>query len=331
MDARPLRYNLLWVERWLHLRAPIRIGYIRGIWLLGTRLPDRTSRRKGDQLVSGAHREVSVWQLSHGVWRHVVALDGPSTDSKNADEEFIIMGIHWTKTRICHSVVVLTYMHHGIIIYDSYNWHRLQVIPFSDIGGSSMSPKGSIIALSIMGAGFDLYDLDTGFCVASFTDESSGERTVPVLLVHGGRALLGGGTAGRATLWNVHNKRIHQTFAPEPYDTILAIAANYNFNHDCFLVATGANDANGNSAVVIWMARPESPQKPRRWWLWVLLFCLICIVVFAANMFVPEVIELAARLQSYHISSSSTSPTSHPRPVKYRDASAEKGFKLVSL
>ena len=107
-----------------------------------------------------------------------------------------------------------------------------------------MSPKGSIIALSVMGTGFDVYDLDTGVCLASFADVSGGgERIVPVLFLHGGRALLGGGTAGRATLWNVHNKRIHQTLTPEresdqlylhcvcltmvlAYNTILAISVS---------------------------------------------------------------------------------------------------------
>ncbi|RPD74275.1 WD40 repeat-like protein [Lentinus tigrinus ALCF2SS1-7] len=244
---------------------------------------------KEDQLVSGAHREVSVWQqLNRGGWSHVVNLDGPSTDSKNAEEEFIVMGIHWTKTRAYKSVVVLTYMHHGIVIYDSTTWSLLQVIPFSDIGASSMSPLGSTIALSIMGAGFDLYDLDSGVCLASFADESDGQRTVPVLLVHGGRALLGGGTAGRATLWNVHNKRIHQRFTPEPYDTILAIAAHYNYGLDQFLVATGASDTEGNSAVVIWMARPDAPRKPRRQCRWVLISCFVfpVLVCIAAAVFI---------------------------------------------
>lgn len=64
-----------------------------------------------------------------------------------------------------------------------------------------------------MGFGFDLYDLDTGDCIASFQDQSSNSRTIPVLLVHGGHAMLGGGSAGKATLWNVHNHMVHQTFS----------------------------------------------------------------------------------------------------------------------
>ncbi|RPD70235.1 WD40 repeat-like protein, partial [Lentinus tigrinus ALCF2SS1-7] len=201
------------------LRFDADISEVTGSWAHG--YPVERLAAKDARLVSGAHAEVSVWkQLNHGTsraihwvnnrtysfigeWKHVGDLNGPPTDSKNADADFIVMGIHWTKTRVHHSVVAISYMHHGIIIYNSYDWNRLQVLTLSDIGGSSMSPKGSIIALTIMGAGFDLYDLDTGDCVMSFADESDGSRTVPVLLVHGGRALLGGSTIGRATLWNV--------------------------------------------------------------------------------------------------------------------------------
>ncbi|TFK79280.1 WD40 repeat-like protein [Polyporus arcularius HHB13444] len=211
---------------------------------------------QGSQLVSGAQPEVRVWQhLSNGtnVWRHVTDLQGPPKDSKNAEEQFIVMGIHWTKTRVHRLVVVVTYMHHGIVARDVLSHVCLMFSLYR--GGSSVSPKGSIIALSVMGFGFNLYHLDKGDCIASFVDDTNGERTVPVLLVHGGLALFGGSTVGRAALWNVQNQRIHQTFAPKPYDTILAIAANYNAEQDRFLLATGGNDAHGKSAVVIWMAR----------------------------------------------------------------------------
>ncbi|KAI0696212.1 WD40-repeat-containing domain protein [Cerioporus squamosus] len=206
------------------LRFDADISKATGFW--AHQYPVERLAAKDKRLVSGAHPKVSVWKLlSHGEWKHVTDLNGPSTDSKNADEDFIVMGIHWTKTRVHHSVVAITYMHHGIILYNSSNWHRIKVIPLSDIGGSSMSPIGSTIALSIMGAGFDLYDLDTGDCISSFPDVSDGTRTIPVLLVHGGRALFGGTTIGRATLWNI----IFCGIVPlirmlsVAYDTILAI------------------------------------------------------------------------------------------------------------
>ncbi len=78
-----------------------------------------------------------------------------------------------------------------------------------------MSPQGSVIALSIIGSGFNLYDLVTGDCLRSFPVDDGSECTVPVLYAHGGHALLGGGTVGLARLWNVHNGRLHQTFATQ--------------------------------------------------------------------------------------------------------------------
>ncbi len=59
------------------------------------------------------------------------------------------MGIHWTKTKAHTSVVLITYMHHGIMyvsalsvsvagltpdsIYNSCDWSRIQSIPLSDM------------------------------------------------------------------------------------------------------------------------------------------------------------------------------------------------------
>ncbi|TFK81045.1 WD40 repeat-like protein [Polyporus arcularius HHB13444] len=216
---------------------------------------------KGSQLVSGAHREVSVWTQVRGAWRYQGDLLGPVADSQNADEELIVVGIHWTKIKYYASVVVMTYMHHGIVIYNSHDWSRIHSIPFRDIGASSMSPRGSLIALSIMGSGFDLYNLDTGDCAGSFSDESGRVRTVPVLFVHGGVAVLSGSTIGRATLWNASSQRVHQTFQPDPYDTILAIDANYNSELDRFLLAMGANDGAGESAVIVWLGREGSDRR----------------------------------------------------------------------
>lgn len=80
-----------------------------------------------------------------------------------------------------------------------------------------MSPNGTIIALSIIDSGFNLYDLLTGACVGSFPNESgtTGNCTVPVLFAHGGYALFGGSTSGVSHLWNVNNGLLHQTFAVE--------------------------------------------------------------------------------------------------------------------
>ncbi|KAI0709982.1 WD40-repeat-containing domain protein [Earliella scabrosa] len=248
------------------LRFTSAIARVAGFWAHD--YPIERLAAKGVHLVSGAHSEVKIWkQVRHEEWEQIGELRGPSADVKTADEDMIVMGIHWTRTRVHASVVIITYMHHGIAIHNAYDWSRIQTIPFTHIAGSSISPDGTLIALSIMGHGFDLYDLDTGDCVASFPDQSNGLRTIPVLLVHGGHALLTGSTEGSATLWNVHNLHVHQTFATHPYRNILAIAANYNAEHDIFLLATGASNDAGEAIVSIWTAREDALEsKPSKRW-----------------------------------------------------------------
>ena len=48
-------------------------------------------------------------------WMYSTDLFGPPTDSTNEDQDMMVTGIHWTKTRVHASVVVITYAHHGIM------------------------------------------------------------------------------------------------------------------------------------------------------------------------------------------------------------------------
>ncbi|KAI0742710.1 WD40-repeat-containing domain protein [Daedaleopsis nitida] len=112
------------------LRFSSSITEVTGFWAHS--FPIENLAAKGVQLISGAHSEVRIWQqLRKDQWIYVRELKGPLTDSKNVEEEIIVMGIHWTKTQVHSSVVIITYMHHGIVIYDAHDWTRLQSIPLS--------------------------------------------------------------------------------------------------------------------------------------------------------------------------------------------------------
>ncbi len=58
--------------------------------------------------------------------------------------------------------------------------------------------------MSNLVAGFDIYDLNDGKIVCSFThDIGNEERATPVLFIHDGHAILGGSVVGYVNLWFV--------------------------------------------------------------------------------------------------------------------------------
>ncbi|KAI0375848.1 WD40 repeat-like protein [Pilatotrama ljubarskyi] len=167
---------------------------------------------RGGWLASGAVREVAVWRLKHSTWVHVVDLPEPPRSSLNDGREVLVTGIHWTKSRTHASLLLVTFMFHGISIFDGNNWSAVRHIPLEGpIAHASVSPDGTTIAISNMVSGFDLYDLTSQAALRSFAHPVTTLRAVPVLFVHGGHALLGGSTVGKVHLWDVHNGLLHQT------------------------------------------------------------------------------------------------------------------------
>ncbi|KAJ2991954.1 hypothetical protein NUW54_g8058 [Trametes sanguinea] len=207
-------------------------------------------------LATGAQCEVTVWKDLHGgAYRRLIDLPPPPRSSHNEDSEVLATGIHWTKSRKYSSLLLVSYMFHGIVIYDASTWNSVRYIPTPGlVAGSSVTPDGSLFAVSNVMTGFDVYDMDTTTCVGGCPNEAGALRAVPVLFVHEGHALFGGSTAGRVHLWNVNSRRIHQTFHLGAEDQVLAIDAHYNRVRDRFLLAAGVSNG-GNSRVVIWIAR----------------------------------------------------------------------------
>ncbi|KAI0752999.1 WD40-repeat-containing domain protein [Daedaleopsis nitida] len=109
------------------LRFTANISQVTGFW--AHKFPVERLAVKGTQLVSGACSEVTVWRQVHtDEWSHVRDLQCPYTDSKNSEEEVIVVGIHWTKTRVHNSVVIVTYIYHGIVYVCTVLWCLLQAL-----------------------------------------------------------------------------------------------------------------------------------------------------------------------------------------------------------
>ncbi|KAI8969517.1 WD40-repeat-containing domain protein [Trametes punicea] len=186
----------------------------KGFW--AHRYPIEHLAMHGHYLASGANCEVVVWRRRPdiGNWDHVCDLRPPPKSSLNEDSEVLVTSIQWIKSGPRSSLLVVAYMFHGVSVYDGVSWEPLRSIPVPGlIGHASVSPDGAHIVISNMVSGFDMYDLATQATVRSFRHDSiDGIRTVPVTFVHGGHAIFGGSTVGKATLWNADNGRRHQTF-----------------------------------------------------------------------------------------------------------------------
>ncbi|KAI0364228.1 WD40 repeat-like protein [Pilatotrama ljubarskyi] len=162
---------------------------------------------------SGAHSELFVWKraavLPHafeeGQWTPHLDLGTPPQTSQTQSQAVVVTSIHWSRLTL-----LVTYLHHGIIIYDSVNWTRLRAIPpHGCIADASLSPDGSILAISNIVSGFDIYAMDTGASIGSLDNPSThAVRAVPVLFAHGGSAIIGGSTIGVVNVWDGTTQRV---------------------------------------------------------------------------------------------------------------------------
>ncbi|KAI9056718.1 hypothetical protein FKP32DRAFT_1585306 [Trametes sanguinea] len=84
---------------------------------------------RDDLLASGAQSEVIVWnELEAGVYRRTAELPPPPRSSHNEHSEILATGVHWIGRRRQSSLLV-SYMFHGVVIYNPDNWTALRTIP----------------------------------------------------------------------------------------------------------------------------------------------------------------------------------------------------------
>ncbi|EIW86044.1 hypothetical protein CONPUDRAFT_148165 [Coniophora puteana RWD-64-598 SS2] len=87
----------------------------------------------------------------------------------------------------------------------------LRYLPLNTmIGGTSITPDSKFIAISNMTEGFDIWDLDAGKHLASYSHRCDHTLRVPVKFVQKGQTLLGGSTVGRSCVWDVETEILTQ-------------------------------------------------------------------------------------------------------------------------
>ncbi|KAL7280904.1 hypothetical protein ACG7TL_005848 [Trametes sanguinea] len=85
---------------------------------------------KDGMLASGAHHELFIWaDAKLKGWKPVLDLGTPPKNSQNEAQEVVISSVHWTVSRAGESLLIVTYLHHGIVIFKTSNWTHLRAIP----------------------------------------------------------------------------------------------------------------------------------------------------------------------------------------------------------
>ncbi|KAH9933283.1 WD40-repeat-containing domain protein, partial [Fomitopsis serialis] len=166
----------------------------------------------GTHLASGAHEELKVWlrttSYTQDTWTEVADVEPPPRTSLNATRDVIVTSLHWTTTRRRPSVLVATYMNHGISIIDGRDWKRVRSVAFPGyIADADLSADGQLLVVSNMLTGFEVFNfkvLTELEPLCSFNQDNSTACTMPVRFIHGGQAVVGGTLNGCMSIWDIH-------------------------------------------------------------------------------------------------------------------------------
>ncbi|KAI9069148.1 WD40 repeat-like protein [Trametes sanguinea] len=160
------------------------------------------------QLASGAHRELFVWQWNESAGRFDMKKDISAAlnlkKSRDDANDILITSIHWTSSSQHANLLLVTFMHHGLVLLETEKWSRIRTIPLHEqIAGASLSDDGQRLAISNVLRGFDVYSMRSGAPLCTIEHNNRGAYPIPVLFIHGDLALLAGSTTGELIIWDV--------------------------------------------------------------------------------------------------------------------------------
>ena len=95
----------------------------------------------------------------------------------------------------------------------------------SSRASASLSSDGKLLAISNLVKGFDVYRMDTGKPIVSFEHVVGKPYAMPVLFIHGDRAIVGGNDLGTVSIWDVALGKLHSLPIPSEASTIPVIVA----------------------------------------------------------------------------------------------------------
>ncbi|KAI1790680.1 WD40-repeat-containing domain protein, partial [Ganoderma leucocontextum] len=158
-----------------------------------------------NRLASGAHKELFIWPVMSYHEREVTLSElselGPDEDVP------VVTALHWSGRDGggAPTLLIVGYIQHGI----RYAGHLITDTNPDLLcsGSASVSPDNKYLAVSNVFTGFHIYRLDNGSPIAHFEQEGNEARPLPVVWLHGGRAILGGSTLGSINIWYIDTGR----------------------------------------------------------------------------------------------------------------------------
>ncbi|KAH9919202.1 WD40-repeat-containing domain protein [Epithele typhae] len=191
---------------------------VEGFW--AHRYPVERLAFEDNRLASGAHKEVKVWTRARnitqlicfvtGSWRHTATLETPPSSAYTTSHRVIVTSLHWTHDAKRRSVLLVTYMSHGVVAFDTRGWTRVGSTPLPGcIANAHLNVHGDLLAVSNLLTGFEFFSMPKPGEVRplfSVRQDASSGRCIPVQFVHGGGAILGGAFKGKVCIWDIHSR-----------------------------------------------------------------------------------------------------------------------------
>ncbi|KAI0720091.1 WD40-repeat-containing domain protein [Cerioporus squamosus] len=219
-------------------------------------------------VVSGAHAEAAVWDMSsEGHWKHMHDLPPPPSNSNNKNRDIIVSSVHWTRSKDKTRLLFITYLYHGYILYDTKTWRSVLTIPMNGlIAHACVSPNGKRFVVSNMTSGFDVYETETGRSVGAINHPVAKLLAVPVSFAHNGAVIIGGSAVGEAHIWDATTRHLRQSLFLGDSKYVIALAVHHDRTQDRFYIATGLSNPVAEQAITLWYADGRGRASSRCPW-----------------------------------------------------------------
>ncbi|TFK60928.1 WD40 repeat-like protein [Pluteus cervinus] len=219
----------------------------------------------GNLVATGAHSQLSVWELSTGLYPFdrcdlIRQLNAPPTNGTNRHKPIVVTSIHWARGfKDCESALLVAYMDHGVMVIDTRSGLPLQTLStMPSVGFASLSQDKRWVVTSNLSTGFDIYNMGSMSCYRSITAEDTAKTNTlrpPALFAHHGRVLVGATSAGKVGLWDWNAEKPLHDLPHHGKPSIISLADHYERSSDTFFLATGTHGLGKATYVQVWQTQ----------------------------------------------------------------------------
>ncbi|EPS92446.1 hypothetical protein FOMPIDRAFT_1107525, partial [Fomitopsis schrenkii] len=184
----------------------------------------------------------------------VCNIPAPLARGKEPERPPSARSCHWLPSGPSLALIV-SYAHYGVICYEVPTATVLWRIPTRNgaIGRSSLSPCNELLAIHNIAAGFDVYRIDTRKRISTFRYQPSQYVSLPVLFLHGGKALLTGSDVGRVRVYDIATTlQVDQLNHSNVVLYLILIPVQASFTGQRRRIATGSSETGEATYIKLW-------------------------------------------------------------------------------